>query len=165
MARRQITQSLVRSVVRWRPMCDRWRVNRARPGEKYSARTSMVRRRTAGARSQRVGDGASIAYVGAKYFSPVHPWCGGVLRARDQNVWLIAHQSRTYGRKIFRPYTCGALLNLACATIYGVAMFDGWAMAHQSRTDGRKIFRPHTCSALLHWACATICGVAMVMVG
>ena len=117
MARRQITQSLVRSVVRWRPMCDRWRINRARPGEKYSARTSVVRRRTAGARSQRVGDGASIAYVGAKYFSPVHPWCGGVWRARDHNVRLMAHQSRTDGRKIFRPYIRGAPACGGCAII------------------------------------------------
>ena len=161
MARRQITQSLARSAVRWRPMCDRWRVNRARPGEKYSARTSMVRRRTAGARSQRMVNRASIAHVRAKYFSPVHPWCGGVWRARDHNVRAMAHQLRMHGRKIFRPYTCGALLNLACATIYGVAMFDGWAIAHQSRTHGRNIFRPYKCGALLNLACATIYGAAM----
>ena len=122
MARRQITQSLARSVARWRPMCDRWRVNRARPGEKYFARTSVVRRRMAATRSQSVGDGASMAHVGAKNISPAHPWCGGARRARDHNVWLIAHQSRTYGRKIFRPYTCGAWLHWACATINGVAM-------------------------------------------
>ena len=71
MARRQITQLLARSAVRWRPMCDRLRINRARTGEKYSARTSMVRQRTAATRSQRVGEGASIAYVGAKNISPV----------------------------------------------------------------------------------------------
>ena len=75
-----------------------------------------------------------MAHVGAKNISPVHPWCVGVWRPRDHNVWLIAHQSRTYGRKIFRPYTCGALLNLACATIYGVAMFDGWVNGYWWRT-------------------------------
>ena len=56
-----------------------------------------------------------MAHVGAKYFSPVHPWCGGARRARDHNVRAIAHQSRTCGRKIFRPYKCGTLLNLAGA--------------------------------------------------
>jgi len=73
-------------------------------------------------------DGASIAHARAKYFSPVHPWCGGVWRARDRNVWAIAHQSRTDGRNIFRPYKCGALLNLPGTTIWGAAMFDGWVM-------------------------------------
>ena len=55
-------------------MVGRWRINRARMGEKYFARTSVVRRRVVGARSHRVVDGASKAHVGAKYFSPVHPW-------------------------------------------------------------------------------------------
>ena len=50
-----------------------------RRGEKYFARTSVMRRRTAGVRSKRVGDSASIAHVGAKFFSPGHPWCGGKL--------------------------------------------------------------------------------------
>jgi len=48
--------------------------------------------------------------------------------------WAIAHQWRTHGRNIFRPYKCGEWLHRVCATIYGVAMFDGWAIAHQSRT-------------------------------
>ena len=134
MARRQITQSLASSVARWRPMCDRWRVNRARPGEKYSARTSVVRRRTAGARSQRVGDCASIAYVGAKNFSPVHPWCGGGWWVRDHNVWVIAHQCRTYGRKIFRPDKCGEWLHRVCATICGAVM----VMAGRLRINGAR---------------------------
>ena len=108
-----------------------------------------------------VGDCASIAYVGAKYFSPVHPWCGGVLRPRDHNVLLIAHQSRTYGRKIFRPYQCGAWLHWAGATIWGMSMFDGWVMVDGWRTHGRKIFRPYTCGALLNSACATIWGMSM----
>ena len=111
--------------------CGRLRINRARAGEKYFAPTSVLRRRVARARSQRAGDCAPIAHIGAKYFSPVHPWCVGVWRARHHNVWAIAHQRRTDGRKIFRPYKCGALLNLACATIFGAAMFDGWGIAHQ----------------------------------
>jgi len=49
-------------------------------------------------------------------------------RVRNHNVWAIAHQSRTYGRKIFRPYTCGAWLHWAGATIWGMSMFDGWVM-------------------------------------
>jgi len=110
-------------------MCDRLRINRARAGEKYFARTSMVRRRTAGAPPQCVGDCASTARARAKNIPPVHPWCGGGWRARNHNVWAIAHQWRTYGRNIFRPYKCGALLNLACATIWGTSMFDGWVMA------------------------------------
>ena len=133
----------------------------ARRGEIFFARTSVVRRRVAATRSQRVGDCASIAHVGAKYFSPVHPWCGGVLRARDHNVWAIAHQRRAHGRKIFRPYKCGAWLHRVCATIYGEAMFDGWVTGHRWRTDGRKIFRPYKCGALLNLACATICGAFM----
>ena len=134
MARRQITPSLARSVARWRPMCDRWRVNRARAGDKYSARTSMVRQRMAATRSQSVGDGASTAHVGAKYFSPVHPWCGGVLRARDHNVWLIAHQPRTYGRKIFRPYIRGAAADGGRAT----TMCGRWRINRARR--GEKYF-------------------------
>ncbi len=58
-------------------MVGRWRINRARMGEKYFARTSVVRQRVVGARSHRVVDGAYKAHVGAKYFSPVQPWCGG----------------------------------------------------------------------------------------
>ena len=69
-----------------------------------------------------------MAHVGAKYFSPVHPWCGGGWRVRNHNVWAIAHQSRTHGRNIFRPYKCVALFYSPCATIYGVAMVDGWVM-------------------------------------
>ena len=52
-------------------MVGRLRINGARRGEIFFARTSVVRRRMARARSQRVGDCASIAYVGAKYFWPV----------------------------------------------------------------------------------------------
>ncbi len=115
-------------------MVGRLRINAARPGEKYFARTTVVRRRVAGARSKRVGDSASIAHVGAKNISPLHPWCGGVWRARHHNVWTIARQSRTPGRKIFRPYTFGAWLNLAGATIWGAAMFDGWVTGHRWRT-------------------------------
>ena len=48
--------------------------------------------------------------------------------------WAMAHQWRTHGRKMFRPYTCGALLHRVCATIYGVAMFDGWANGHRWHT-------------------------------
>ena len=73
----------------------RLRINRARTGEKYSARTSMVRRRVAGA-----------AIWGAAMF----------------DGWVMVDLWRTDGRKIFRPYTCGAWLHRACATIYGVAM-------------------------------------------
>ena len=100
----------------------------ARRGEKYFARTSVVRWRVAGAPPQCVGDCASIAHVRAKNISPLHMrrvvtlgvrhdlWCG------DGDGWAMAHQRRTQGRKIFRPYKCGALLNLACGTIFGVAM-------------------------------------------
>ena len=100
----------------------------ARRGEKFFARPSVVWWRVAGARSKRVGDGASIAHVRAKNISPLHMrrvvtlgvrhdlWCG------DGDGWAMAHQRRTQGRKIFRPYKCGALLNLACGTIFGVAM-------------------------------------------
>ena len=52
-------------------MVGRLRTDGASPGEKCFAPTSMVRRRTAGARSKRVGDCASIARAWAKYFSPV----------------------------------------------------------------------------------------------
>ncbi len=75
-----------------------------------------------------------MAHVGAKYFSPVQPWCGGVLRACHRNVWAIAHQSRTCGRKIFRPYIRGAGANWAAATIWGMSMFDGWVTGHLWRT-------------------------------
>ena len=75
-------------------MVGRLRINGARRGEKYFARTSVVRRRVAGARSKRVGNCASIAD----------------------------------GRKIFRPYKCGAWLHWPGATIWGAAMFDGWVM-------------------------------------
>ncbi len=85
-----------------------WRINRARRGEISFARTSMVRRRVAGAPPQCVGDCASTARARAKYISPVHPWCGGGWRVRNHNVWAIAHQRRTWGRKIFRPYIRGA---------------------------------------------------------
>ena len=51
-----------------------------------------------------LGEWISMAHVGAKYFSPVQPWCGGAWRARDHNVWLMEHQRRTDGRKMFRPY-------------------------------------------------------------
>jgi len=46
----------------------------------------------------------------------------------------IAHGWRTYGRNIFRPYTCGAWLHWAGATIWGAAMFDGWANGHHWHT-------------------------------
>ena len=53
-----------------------------RRGEIFFARTSVMRRRTAGARSKRVGDSASIAHVGAKKISPAHMRRGGdVLRS------------------------------------------------------------------------------------
>jgi len=55
-------------------------------------------------------------------------WCG------NGDGWAIAHQWRTHGRKIFRPYKCGALLNLARATIWGAAMFDGWVTGHRWHT-------------------------------
>ena len=67
----------------------------------------------------------------------------------------MRRQQSLGGRKIFRPYTFGAWLHWADATIYGVAMFDGWVTGHRWRTDGRKIFRPYTCGAWLHWAGAT----------
>jgi len=68
--------------------------------------------------------------------------------------WAIAHQSRTCGRKIFRPYTCGGARRVRDRNV--------WAIAHQSRAPGRKIFRPYKCGALLNSACATIYGAAMV---
>ena len=135
----------------------RWRINRIRRGEIFFARTSVVRRRVAGARSQRAVDGASIAHGRAKNISPIHPWCAGVWRVRDHNVRAMAHQLRMHGRKIFRPYTCGALLHRVCATSYGVAMFDGWANGYRWCTKGRKIFRPYKCGALLNLACAINC--------
>jgi len=76
-------------------MVGRLRINGARRGEKYFARTSVVRRRVAGA-----------TIWGALMF----------------DGWAMAHQSRTCGRKIFRPYTCGAWLHWAGAMIYVVAM-------------------------------------------
>ncbi len=53
-------------------MVGQLRINRARRGEIFFARTSVVRRRVAGARSKRVVNCASIARVGAKNISPVH---------------------------------------------------------------------------------------------
>ena len=103
----------------------------------------------------------SLAPVGAKNISPVHPWCGGAWRARDHTVRAMAHQSRTDGRKIFRPYTCGAGLQWAGTTIWGAAIVDTQAMAYGWHTHGRKIFRPYTCGARLHWAGVTIWGAAM----
>ena len=76
-------------------MVGRWRINGARTGEKYFARTSMVRRRVAGA-----------TIWGVAMF----------------DGWVTGHRWRTDGRKIFRPYKCGAWLHWACATINGVAM-------------------------------------------
>ena len=52
-------------------MVGRWRINRARMGEKYFARTSVVRRRVVGARSQRVGNCASMPHGRAKNISPL----------------------------------------------------------------------------------------------
>ena len=70
-------------------MVGRWRINGARTGEKYFARTSMVRRRVAGA-----------TIWGVAMF----------------DGWVTGHRWRTDGRKIFRPYTCGAWLHWAGAT-------------------------------------------------
>ena len=96
-------------------------IDGARRGEIFFARTSVVRWRVAGAPPQCVGDCASIAHVRAKNISPLQMWrvvkfgvrydfwCG------NGDGWLIAHQCRTPGRKIFRPYKCGTLLNLAGA--------------------------------------------------
>ncbi len=53
-------------------MVGQLRINRARRGEIFFARTSVVRRRVAGARSKRVGDCVSIAHGRAKNISPVH---------------------------------------------------------------------------------------------
>ena len=47
-------------------------INGARRGEIFFARTTVVRGRVAGVPPQCVGDCASTAHVGAKYFSPVH---------------------------------------------------------------------------------------------
>ena len=82
-------------------MVGRFCINRARPGGKYFARTSMVWRRTAGARSKRVGDSASIAHARAKYFSPVHPWCGGGCAITTCGRLRI-NRART-GEKYFAP--------------------------------------------------------------
>ncbi len=121
------------------------RINRARRGEIFFARTSVVRWRVAGAPPQCVGDCASMAHGRAKNISPVHPWCVGVWRARHHNVWAMAHQWRTCGRKIFRPYTCGALLNLACATICGVAMVMVGRWRINGARLGEKYFAPTWC--------------------
>ena len=75
--------------------------------------------------------------------------------------WVTGHHWRTDGRKIFRPYTCGALLHWARTTVHGVATVDTRAIADGWRTDGRKMFRPHIHGALLNWAGATIYGAAM----
>ena len=61
-------------------------------------------------------------HVGAKYFSPVHPWrvvnwAGATIHGVAMfDGWVIAHGWRRDGRKIFRPYTCGAWLHWAGAT-------------------------------------------------
>ena len=75
--------------------------------------------------------------------------------------WVTGHHWRTAGRKIFRPYIHGGLLNWIGATICGATMIDGWVTGHHWRTAGRKIFRPYTCGALLRWARTTIYGAAM----
>ena len=89
-------------------MVGQLRINRARRGEIFFARTSVVRRRVAGARSKRVGNCASIAD----------------------------------GRKIFRLYKCGALLNLACATICGVEMVMVGRLRLNAARTGEKYFAP-----------------------
>ena len=109
--------------------------------------------------------GASIAHVGAKYFSPAHPWCGGELGAHhdlwcDDVLWLgewilLAH----VGAKNISP------LQPWCVGVWRARHHNVWAIAHQSRTCGRKIFRPYKCGEWLHRVCAMICGAAMVMVG
>ena len=38
--------------------------------------------------------------------------------------WAMAYGWHTDGRKIFRPYTCGAWLHWAGATIWGAAIVD-----------------------------------------
>jgi len=85
-------------------------------------------------------DGASIARARAKNIPHLHPWCGSARRPRDHNAWAIVHQSRTYGRKIFRPYKCGALLNLPCATIYGAAMVMVGRLRINAARPGEKYF-------------------------
>ena len=52
-------------------MVGQLRINRARRGEIFFARTSVVRRRVARARSKRVVVGASIAHGRAKNISPL----------------------------------------------------------------------------------------------
>ena len=65
-------------------MVGRMEIVGTRRGEIFFARTFMVRRRVVGA-----------TIHGVAMF----------------DGWAIAHGWHTYGRKIFRPYTCGALLH------------------------------------------------------
>ena len=116
-------------------MVGRMDIDGTRRGEIFFARTTVV-----------------LGQIGAR--TTIHG-------AAKFDGWAIADGWRTDGRKMFRPYTCGALLRWARTTIHGVVMFDGWVTGHHWRTDGRKIFRPYTCGSWLHWAGATIWGAAM----
>ena len=64
----------------------------------------------------------------------------------------IADGWRTDGRKIFRPYTCGAWLHWAGGTIWGAAMVDGRAIADGWRAAGRKMFAPTSIPRVLDQA-------------
>ncbi len=68
-------------------MVGQLRIDRARWGEIFFARTSVVRRRVAGARSKRVGNCASIA-DGRKIFSPYK--CGAWLHWAGATIWGAA---------------------------------------------------------------------------
>ena len=89
-------------------MVGRMDVVGTRRGEIFFARTHAVR-----------------GYIGAR--TTIH----GVAIVDTR---AIADGWRTAGRNIFRPYTCGAWLHWAGATIYGVAMFDGWVNGYCWRT-------------------------------
>ena len=147
-------------------MVGRLRINGARTGEIFFARTNAVNGYIGYAprfmvwRCLMVGRlRTNRARRGEIYFARTSVVRRRVAGARSKRVGNCA--SIADGRKIFRPYKYSVLLNLACATIWGMSMFDGWVMVDCWRTDGRKIFRPYKCGEWLHRVCATIYGVVM----
>jgi len=101
----------------------------------------MVRRRAVGARLHRVVDGATKAHIGAKYFSPVQPWCGGKLgRAPRFMAWpcLTVGQIDIVGTRTGEKYF--APTHAARGYIGRAPRFMAWRclMVGRLRTDGTR---------------------------